>query len=210
MRKITKIEIQKRDRERFNIYLDDEYAFSINADLLVANGLSTGKCLDDDEIVELIAQDSDKSAFLKGLNYISYGRRTKAEVEKYLISKGFSDASVEAALNKLEGYKYIDDAAYAADFAKHAAKTGKYGSVAVKSKLAAKGISKREADEAAKSLKDVDEANAKAIAEKYWNRNAGVDNRKRRERVFRALAYRGYKHEDIIRAIKSLEDFDEE
>jgi regulatory protein len=34
MGKITKIEIQKRNKERVNLFLDGEYAFSISAELV--------------------------------------------------------------------------------------------------------------------------------------------------------------------------------
>lgn len=33
---ITKIEIQKKNKERVNIYLDEEYAFSISAELVLS------------------------------------------------------------------------------------------------------------------------------------------------------------------------------
>ena len=32
---ITKIELGKRNKERVNIYIDDEYAFSISAELVI-------------------------------------------------------------------------------------------------------------------------------------------------------------------------------
>ena len=39
MSKITKIEVGKRNKERVNIYIDYEYAFSINMELVYKFGL---------------------------------------------------------------------------------------------------------------------------------------------------------------------------
>ena len=36
---ITKIEVRKRNKERVNIYIDEEYAFSISAELVYKENL---------------------------------------------------------------------------------------------------------------------------------------------------------------------------
>ena len=43
MAKITKIEIQKRNKERVNLFLDDEYAFSLSTELVYKEGLKTNE-----------------------------------------------------------------------------------------------------------------------------------------------------------------------
>lgn len=50
---ITKISTQKKNTERFNIFLDDKYAFSVDADVLVKFELKKGKELDDLDIIEI-------------------------------------------------------------------------------------------------------------------------------------------------------------
>lgn len=40
---ITKISTQKKNTERFNIFLDEKYAFSVDADVLVRFDLKKGK-----------------------------------------------------------------------------------------------------------------------------------------------------------------------
>ena len=38
---ITKIEVQKRNKDRSNIYIDNEYAFSLSNELVYKEGLKT-------------------------------------------------------------------------------------------------------------------------------------------------------------------------
>jgi regulatory protein len=39
MKKITKIEYQKKNKERFNIYIDDEYGFAVDISILIKYSL---------------------------------------------------------------------------------------------------------------------------------------------------------------------------
>ena len=46
MRMITKIARQKNNPERYNIYLNEEYAFPVDEAILIQFGLTKGKVLD--------------------------------------------------------------------------------------------------------------------------------------------------------------------
>ena len=56
MAKITKIEIQKRNKERVNIYIDDEYAFSTFIDIVYKEGLSKGQEVNKEKYDDIIKQ----------------------------------------------------------------------------------------------------------------------------------------------------------
>jgi hypothetical protein len=61
-RKITAIAIQKRNRERVNIYLDGEYAFGLAR--IVAAWLQVGQFLSEEKIVDLQSEDGQESVYL--------------------------------------------------------------------------------------------------------------------------------------------------
>lgn len=65
---ITKISTQKKNTERFNIFLDDKYAFSVDADVLVKFELKKGKELDDLDIIEIQYGDEVKKGFNRALD----------------------------------------------------------------------------------------------------------------------------------------------
>lgn len=64
---ITKISTQKKNTERFNIFLDDKYAFSVDADVLVKFELKKGKELDDLDIIEIQYGDEVKKGDRKSV-----------------------------------------------------------------------------------------------------------------------------------------------
>ena len=50
---ITKVEKQKRGKHRYNIYLNEEYAFSVHEDILIKHRLNKGESLHPQEIERL-------------------------------------------------------------------------------------------------------------------------------------------------------------
>lgn len=91
---ITKISTQKKNTERFNIFLDDKYAFSVDADVLVKFELKKGKELDDLDIIEIQYGDEVKKGFNRALDFLSYRMRSTKEVEDHLKKKETSPPSL--------------------------------------------------------------------------------------------------------------------
>ena len=57
MKVITKIGRQKNNPERYNIYLNDEYAFAVDESTLIKFGLMKGKTLEQFDIDEIAYED---------------------------------------------------------------------------------------------------------------------------------------------------------
>ena len=55
-KKVTALKLQKRNKNRVNVYLDGEFAFGLAR--IVAAWLSTGQELTEEKIAELQAQDN--------------------------------------------------------------------------------------------------------------------------------------------------------
>ena len=109
MRMITKIARQKNNPERYNIYLNEEYAFPVDEAILIQFGLTKGKVLDEFEIQEIAYEDEIRKAFNKGLNFLSYQMRSEHEVKKKLLALEFGEAVVLEASQKLKSYGVIND-----------------------------------------------------------------------------------------------------
>ena len=115
---ISKIEQQKRNKNRFNIYLFDEgkaekYGFSVDEDLLVRMRLSKGMEVDELAIMEIQYRDHVQKAFQSAVHYLSYRMRSESEIVAYLAEKEWEEAVIDEAMHKLREYKYVDDEEYA-------------------------------------------------------------------------------------------------
>lgn len=88
---ITKIEVQKRSKERFNIYIDkgqgEEYGFSVDQVILIKHGLQKGLEIDEIELGNILYNEEVQKAYLQAISYLSYQMRTKQEIEDFLRKK---------------------------------------------------------------------------------------------------------------------------
>lgn len=137
---ITKISTQKKNTERFNIFLDEKYAFSVDADVLVKFELKKGKELDDLDIIEIQYGDEVKKGFNRALEFLSYRMRSTKEVEDHLKKKEISAPVIAEVIHKLNDYKYLNDQEFAAAYVSTHKKTNGKGPDVLFRELRAKGI----------------------------------------------------------------------
>ena len=85
---ITKITAQVKNKSRYNIFLDhgrgEEYAFSVDEDILIKYNLKKGLELDEEYLIELIDEDEKKKCYHLSIHYLSYRMRSVEEVRTYL------------------------------------------------------------------------------------------------------------------------------
>ena len=147
MRVITKIARQKNNPERYNIYLNEEYAFPVDEAILIQFCLTKGKVLEEFDIQEIAYEDEIRKAFNKGLNYLSYQMRSEHEVKKKLSSLEFGEAVILEAIQKLKSYGFLNDESYSKALLNTKKATMKKGPRAIRQDLMKKGIDKSLQDE---------------------------------------------------------------
>ncbi|GLC90304.1 recombination regulator RecX [Lysinibacillus piscis] len=147
MRVITKIARQKNNPERYNIYLNEEYAFPVDEAILLQFGLTKGKVLDEFEIQEMAYEDEIRKAFNKALNFLSYQMRSEHEVKKKLLTLEFGEAVILEAIQKLKSYGFLNDETYSKALLDTKKATMKKGPKAIRQDLMKKGIDKTLQDE---------------------------------------------------------------
>ena len=109
--KITALKIQKRDKGRVNVFLDDEYAFPISLD--AALELKKGQELTDAEIDALKNADAYSKAYNAALHFLSFRQRSQFEVEKRLKEKEYSEEVIAATVVRLLDKGYLNDEEFA-------------------------------------------------------------------------------------------------
>lgn len=108
---VTGLEIQQKNKERVNVYLDEEYAFSL--DLVAAASLHKGQQLTDAEIALLKDQDAVSQAVDRAVRFLAYRPRSMAEIRRNLAEKQTPEAVIEAAMERLIRLGYVDDETFA-------------------------------------------------------------------------------------------------
>ena len=108
---VTAIEVQKRNKERVNVYIDGEYTFSLS--LIEAARLRKGQQLTDDEIAALQGEDAVLKAVDRAAHFLGFRPRSLQEVRRNLADKETPPAVIEAAVSRLTTMGYLDDEAFA-------------------------------------------------------------------------------------------------
>lgn len=139
------------------------------------------------------------SAFDTAVYYLTYKARTEKELRDKLSEKGYSLKDIDAAIEKLICYGYIDDEGYALSYIK--SKKGKMGARLIARKLSQKGIS-RDIIERKLDMADFDEYSD--IKNVLLARYSDLSDLPTRRKAQGYLARRGYAYGDISDAINSL------
>jgi regulatory protein len=197
---ITAIKVQKRNKDRVNIYLDGEYAFSLK--MIVAASLGRGDYLSDERIKELQMQDSFQKAYDRTLNYLAYRPRSSAEMSRYLRQKEVPSQVSEEVLLRLSAAGLLDDLAFARYWVENRETFKPRGRRLLRQELRQKGI-----DDGliAEVLDEVDEGeSAYQAASKQASRYAGLDDELFRQKMQNFLRRRGFTYEVITETISRL------
>ena len=205
---ITRLESQVHNDDRVSVYLDGEFAFGIHEDLVVKHSLQVGATLTPEGVRELERDEQYVDAKQAALDYLAYKPRTEEEVRRKLGQEDVPSPVIEDVIARLYELEYLDDEAYAHDYAHNRFSSKKYGPVRIRRELTERGVDRRLADAAVDELfAEVDvTAAAWTHAEKRWPRLAGEDDpRRRRQKMYRYLRRRGFTSNTIRPILDELE-----
>lgn len=150
---ITKISTQKR-KGRYNIFIDNEYAFSVSERTLAEKRLLKGTELSTEDIKEIKKAESDSHAIQLAMSYLSYQPRSVYEILEYLNKHEISHDASQAAVQNLIKLNYLNDNNFARLFIKNNLRVGKDGPRAVDRKLKQKGLAADVIQEALYEIED--------------------------------------------------------
>jgi regulatory protein len=164
MGKITRIEQQKKKKNRVNIYIDGEFALGLYKDTVIKFHIYENKEITPEEISSIKEFEEFTDAKEKVLNFISYRERSRKEIKDYLSNKEIRQEITNKVLEDLMRSGLIDDRRFAASWMKNRNKINPKGNFALKIELQEKGIKE---DEIEKLLENIDEKeNARKVLKK--------------------------------------------
>lgn len=141
---ITKITTQKKNTDRYNIFMDygngEEYAFSVDGDVLVKFQLKKGMELDELSLTEIHFQDDIRKAYHLAIRFLSRKMRSEAEVKKYLSEKEVDVPIIQEVVHKLYEYRFLNDEEYAYAYVRTQMNTTDKGTDLIRRELLDLGI----------------------------------------------------------------------
>lgn len=201
-RTITAIQVQSRNRQRVNIYLDGQFAFGLSR--FVAAWLHPGQELSDEKITELRSQDSQEVAYQRALKYLNYRIRSKAEVESYLKEQDVPEAMAASILERLESLGLLDDRRFAQSWIENRNEYRPRSRRALAYELRKKGIESELIDQTLEEIAPDETELAFQAAKKISRKWQGLEYTQFRQRIAGHLARRGFSYEVITQTIDHL------
>lgn len=199
--KITAIKQQVKRADRYSIFVDDKYAFSLSESGLIESRLASGHELDENELKRLKKAAGVDKVYGQALRYVAMRPRSEWEIETYLGRKEEVDKeAAQEIIRRLRELRLLDDL----DFARAWVANRRLLKSSSKRRLRLELKLKRVPEDAIDQVLAEDETDERQtlrdIIEK--KRHRYPDSQK----LMRYLARQGFSYDDIKSALETGED----
>ena len=198
--KVTAIKQQVKRTDRYSIFVDGKYEFSLSDTALLDSKLVNGQELTAAQVKRFKQVSEDDKLYNNALAYVALRPRSGWEMEQYLRRKKCSPALEKKTLDKLNAIGLIDDDSFARSWVA----SRRLLKPISKRKLLQELRAKRVPDDAVKRALDEDEADERAILTELITRKRKQTRYRDDQKLMQYLAGQGFNYGDIKAALDDL------
>jgi regulatory protein len=203
---ITKVEKQKRSKYRYNLFVNEEYAFSVHEDTMIKHRLFKGEQIDPQRIQQIMQDEEKQKSISKALQMIGRRPHSILEIKRKLKAHGFEPETIDWTLERLKQQNYINDEDFAKALMENRVYTQRKGRNYVRQELQQRGVAKEIIQGAMDHIDPEEEyLGALTLAKKKWELTSGTDKDKRRK-TLSFLMRRGFSGAVVSKAIREVSD----
>lgn len=203
MGRITAISSQRRNPDRYSIFIDGEFVLGIDKKTVEDMDLRVGKLVDEKDLKKITSQEELNKAQAYALMLLGYRERSLREIKIRMRQKGYEEKLVEKVVKYLKDRNLINDKRFTQLWAESRIKKG-YGRWRIQSELEQKGVNGEIADEILKDLySGIDEVQVALdlVEKKRW---VSKEPPRLTERVSNLLRRRGFSFEVISNVVEKI------
>lgn len=164
--RITDIKQQVKNKDRYSVYVDGDYAFSLSADELVAQKIASNQEITKEQLETLIKTAVEDKAYQAALGLIARRTRSVWEMQQYLARKRYNQPIITKILNKLSSRGMLNDTAFAEAWVQNRQLLKPTSRRKLQQELQQKNISKSIISEVLADYEDAEQNALKALVEK--------------------------------------------
>lgn len=207
MPRITQIEPQKKKKGRFNIFIDDKFAFGAREDTVIENALKIGKELKGDEIKKIAKKEHFANLQDIAIRFLNWRPRSEKEVKDHLAEKiakkesvkfvqALENPAIDQIVTKLKKYKLINDRQFAKWFIDSRGRSHQKSKRLVALELKRKGIDPSVIETVIKTGYDEKNLAIAAVSKKIerWHKLPEIEFKKK---IYAHLMLRGFDFDTI-------------
>ncbi len=202
-RLVTALEPQRRrGGKRVNVFVDGEFAFSVDAE--VARAMRVGQQLAGDATAGVLERDQFQRALDTALTFLGHRPRSEREVRRRLARAETPPTIVEEVMEKLRRWDLVDDQAFAAYWIEQRQTFRPRGTRLLRAELRQRGVSGEVAASATHEAETSADDDAYRAAAKKAQQLAALDERTFRTRLSQFLGRRGFGWDTITPTVERL------
>ncbi|MEC8839867.1 MAG: regulatory protein RecX [Candidatus Neomarinimicrobiota bacterium] len=206
-RKVVDIQVQKRRKNRRNIYLDDGSVFGVSEDVFISIPIHIGDTISDQVFNDILESDSKSKIYNSAISLLSYRMRSKSELKDRLIRKNYNEDGIMNVINNLELKGYLDDEKFAYAFAKEKVKNKLIGPIALKFEMSSHKLDLELIDRTINSIYDMfpQKMIINRLITKWKVKDSIGKDPKIKSKIINRLKNKGFYWDDIQSAINAFD-----
>lgn len=191
---ITKIEFQKKNKNRCSVFLDDEFAFGLDAAIVVQHGLKKGDQLTAEQISKILFKEEKQRIKENAYWFLARRAHSEKELRTKLLNKGYEKNLVDEILAELKQQKVVDDDAFAQSFVRSRLTSKPLGEFALRQELRNKGITDEQIESVLKTAYNEKSQveYVRELIQKKLPQYENLDDRVKKKRLSDFLVRRGF------------------
>lgn len=196
---ITALKPQVRRKNRLSVFIDGEFAFGLDADVVEQHGLHVRQKVDAHLLQKILSSEEYKRACNRAFRFLAGRARSQKELEDRLARYDYPPSVVERVVAKCKNLKYIDDRQFAFQFARSRVAHKPCGAELLRLELFRHGIGEALIDEVVADVyrQHSERELAQKLAEKRLPRLQDLPPQKARARLAGFLKRRGFDWETV-------------
>nr|NIV91374.1 hypothetical protein [candidate division KSB1 bacterium] len=200
-----KIETQKKNKNRLNIFLDDEFAFGLDATVAAKFRIGEGDELTEEQISNLLLTEERKQIKDKAFRYLAGRAHSEKELRTKLNMKGYDNHLTDQVITELKEAKFIDDAEFAVSYARSRLLQNPMGEKLLRHELWQKGVNEELIEQTV--LKVYSEESQTDLAKKLFDKRKArykdLTDPQSRKKMGEFLLRRGFSWEVIKEVLEA-------
>lgn len=197
--KITDIKQQVNRQDRYSIFVDDKYLFSLSENELMKSGIRINREYSASELDELKETAVLDKAYMRSLDLLARRPRSEWEIRDYLKRKDYEPEIIEIIVKRLKNAKYIDDFA----FGKSWVASRRLLKSTSKRKLTQELKQKRLEDSVISRVLDEDETDEQQVLKELIAKKQNQSRYQDEQKLIAYLLRQGFNYADIKTALMS-------
>jgi len=193
--------IQPVTKTRYRIFLDDEFAFILNAGEMAHLSISEGSTFTDEMMDEAMNKILPERGRKYLLNIIGSMDRTESQIRDSMTKNGYPEDVISRIIGFGREHRFLDDRRYAANYIDCV--SARKGAVAIRFDLRKRGINEALIDELLSVQDGTTEKDAilSALASRHPIHE--LADRKEEQKLTAYFARRGFSYDSIHEAFRS-------